>query len=286
MALRIFTNLSSLNSQRVLDINNNQLGRSISRIASGIRIQTASDDAAGLAITESIRADTRTLKQGVRNLNDGIAMINTAEGAMSEQSSILIRLREIASQAATGTIGQVERQTIDLEFASLRTELDRIAQTTEFNGQRLLDGSLAASVPTANQLIIQMGTSSATNNRVNLNQELDLTAATSSELGFSFSTVANVPGALASMDALTLAIEDLITVRARVGAVQQGLGRTLSNVSIQIENLTAAVSTIRDADLAAEIAELTKNQILVQSGAAMVSQSNLNPQAVLSLLGS
>jgi len=283
MPLRIFTNISSLNSQRVLDINNNMLGRSISRIASGIRIQRAADDAAGLAITESLRADTRVLRQGSRNLNDGISLINTAEGALGEQGSILIRLRELASQAATGTIGQVERETINLEFSALRTELDRIGVTTEFSGQKLLDGSLAAGAP--DELVLQVGVDSNINNRINLNQELDITSTSSSSLGFASENISTVAGALSAMDALTSAIEQLITVRARVGAGQQSLDRALNTLNISIENLTSAVSTIRDADLAAEITDLTKNQILVQSGAAMVSQANLNPQSVLTLLG-
>jgi len=283
MPLRIFTNISSLNSQRVLDINNNMLGRSISRIASGIRIQRAADDAAGLAITESLRADTRVLRQGSRNLNDGISLINTAEGALGEQGSILIRLRELASQAATGTIGQVERETINLEFSALRTELDRIGVTTEFSGQKLLDGSLAAGAP--EELVLQVGVDSNINNRINLNQELDITSTSSSSLGFASENISTVAGALSAMDALTSAIEQLITVRARVGAGQQSLDRALNTLNISIENLTSAVSTIRDADLAAEITDLTKNQILVQSGAAMVSQANLNPQSVLTLLG-
>ncbi len=283
MALRIFTNLSSLNSQRVLDLNNQRLGNSISRVASGIRIQKAADDAAGLAITESLRADTRTLRQGARNLNDGISMINAAEGAMGEQGAIMIRLRELASQAATGTIGQVERETINLEFTSLRTEFDRIARTTEFNGQKLLNGSLAANAP--EQIVLQVGTSSANDNRINLNQELDLTPTTASQLGYGSDSISTVSGALNAMENLSMAIEELISVRARVGAAQQGLVRALNNLNISIENLTAAESTIRDADLAEEITDLTKNQILVQSGAAMVSQSNLTPQSVLTLLG-
>ncbi len=282
MPLRIFTNISSQNAQRVLDINNNMLGRAISRIASGIRIRTAADDSAGLALSEQLTADSRALRQGTRNLNDGIALVNVAEGAMGEQSGILIRMRELASQAATGTIGQTERETINLEFQQLKAELDRIASTTEFAGQGIIDGSLAAAQP--DHLILQVGATTSADDRVDLNQEMDLTAVTSSNLGIGTANIATEANALTSLDSLSNAVDELIQIRSRVGSVQQRLSRSLNTLNISIENLNAAVSQIRDADLAEEITDLTKNQILVQSGAAMVSQSNLIPQSVLTLL--
>ncbi len=282
MPLRIFTNISSQNAQRVLDINNNMLGKAISRIASGIRIRTAADDAAGLAITEQLKADSRTLRQGTRNLNDGIALVNVAEGAMSEQSGILIRMRELASQAATGTIGQTERQTIDLEFQQLKAELDRITNTTEFAGGGILDGTLAASNP--RHLILQIGATTAADDRIDLNQALDLTTVSAANLGIGSSRISTETDALTALDQLSVAVDDLIEIRARAGSVQQRLDRAFNNLNITIENLNAAVSQISDADLAAELTDLTKNQILVQSGAAMVSQSNLIPQSVLTLL--
>jgi flagellin len=144
MALRIFTNLTSLNSQRVLELNRSRLGRSISRVASGLRITKSADDSAGMAISQTLRSDVAALKQGARNLTDGIAMIRAADGNLSEQAGILIRARELASQAATGTIGQSERETVHLEFTTLLAELNRISNTAEFNGQKLLDGSLSA----------------------------------------------------------------------------------------------------------------------------------------------
>lgn len=282
MPLRIFTNISSQNAQRVLDINNNMLGRAISRIASGIRIRTAADDAAGLAITEQLKADSRTLRQGTRNLNDGVALVNVAEGAMGEQSGILIRMRELASQAATGTIGQTERQTIDLEFQQLKAELDRITNTTEFAGGGILDGTLAASNP--KHLILQIGATTAADDRIDLNQALDLTTVTAANLGIGNSRISTEGDALLALDQLSTAVDDLIEIRARAGSVQQRLDRAFNNLNITIENLNAAVSQISDADLAEELTDLTKNQILVQSGAAMVSQSNLIPQSVLTLL--
>ena len=152
MPVRIFNNIPSLNAQRILGINNDRLATSVERISSGIRINRGADDAAGLAISEALRSDIRALRQAVRNANDGISLINVTEGALNEQSGILIRLRELASQAATGTVGSTERQTIQLEFDALRLEIDRIANTTEFNGQRLVDGSLASSVTSANHI--------------------------------------------------------------------------------------------------------------------------------------
>ncbi len=146
MPVRVFNNIASLNAQRILGTNTNRLAQSVERIASGIRINRGADDAAGLAISEALRSDIRALRQGIRNANDGISLINVTEGALNEQSSILIRLRELSSQAATGTVGSTERATIQLEFTALRNEVDRIAATAEFNGQKLVDGSLSSSV--------------------------------------------------------------------------------------------------------------------------------------------
>ncbi|MCH8157647.1 MAG: flagellin FliC, partial [Nitrospinae bacterium] len=230
----------------------------------------------------SLRSDIQALKQGSRNLNDGVSMINSAEGAMSEQASILIRLRELSSQAATGTIGQAERVTLNLEFSALKAEFDRIAGVVEFNGQKLLDGSLSAS--SGNNIILQIGLNSDEANRINLNQEIDLTAVTSRALGFNASNVSTDTSALRAMDNLTDAIDKLIDLRGRVGAIQNRLKHAFNNLQSSIEGLTQAVSTIRDADLAEEFATLTKNQILVQAGAAMVGQANLIPQSVLTLL--
>ena len=282
MALRIFTSLSSLNAQRALETGRSRLGRSINRIASGIRINSSADDGAGLAISESLRSDVRTLKQGAKNLGDGLAMVQTAEGALNEQGNILIRLRELASQSATGTIGQTERETLNLEFNALRSEMDRIAQTTEFNGTKLIDGTLASGSSTS--IVLQVGLDSSANNRINLNQELDLTAVTSQSLGLDDETIATNSGALNAMSALTSAIDQLISVRGNVGSVQNRLNTALNTLNASIENLTSAVSSIRDADLAEEVAQLTKDQIVVQAAAAMVGQANLIPQSVLTLL--
>jgi flagellin len=284
MPIRIFNNIPSLNAQRILGINNDRLAVSVERIASGIRINRGADDAAGLAISEALRSDIRALRQAIRNANDGISLINVTEGALNEQSGILIRLRELSSQAATGTVGSTERQTIQLEFNALRNEIDRIAATTEFNGQKLVDGSLAGSVVAANQILIQVGIDSSVNSRINLNQEVDLQAITSSSLGINSLSVTTAGAALTALDLLNNSISIVTQGRGKVGAVQNRLVRTIANLSITVENLSAAESAIRDADIAEEVAFLTRNQILVQAATAMVGQANLIPQAVLQLL--
>ena len=282
MALRIFTNLSSLNSQRAMQINNARLGSSLERVASGIRIHRSSDDIAAMSVSESLRGDVLALKQGARNLNDGRAMINTADGALNEQAGILIRLREITSQSATGTIGNTERATLNLEFSALRSEFDRIANSTEFNGRKLLDGSLASS--SSDTTVLQLGLDSSDNNRFDLNQKINLTAVTSSALGFSTDSIATNTGALTAMANLTAAIEKLSAIRGRVGAVQETLDFSKGAMDAHVENLTGAISTMRDADFAEEFASMTKNQILVQGAASMIGQANLIPQSVLTLL--
>ena len=284
MAVRIFNNIPSLNAQRILGINNGRLAQSVERISSGIRINRGSDDAAGLAISEGLRSDIRALRQAVRNANDGVSLINVTEGALNEQSGILIRLRELASQAATGTVGSTERQTIQLEFSALRNEVDRIAQTTEFNGQKLVEGSLASSVATSNHILIQVGIDSSEHSRINLNTQVNLSAMTSTGLLIHELSVTSSDAALTALEQINTSIGMLTQGRGKIGAVQNRLIRSISTLSIAIENLSAAESAIRDADIAEEVALLTRNQILVQAATAMVGQANLIPQSVLQLL--
>ena len=284
MAVRIFNNIPSLNAQRILGINNGRLAQSVERISSGIRINRGSDDAAGLAISEGLRSDIRALRQAVRNANDGVSLINVTEGALNEQSGILIRLRELASQAATGTVGSTERATIQLEFTALRNELDRIAQTTEFNGQKLIEGSLASAATSANHILIQVGLDSTSHSRINLNTEVDLEAMTSTGLSIHELSVTSADAALTALEQVNTSIGTLTAGRGKIGAVQNRLIRTISTISIAVENLSAAESAIRDADIAEEVALLTRNQILVQAATAMVGQANLIPQSVLQLL--
>ena len=284
MAVRIFNNIPSLNAQRILGINNNRLAQSVERISSGIRINKGSDDAAGLAISEALRSDIRALRQAVRNANDGVSLLNVTEGALNESSGILIRLRELASQAATGTVGSTERQTIQLEFSALRSEVDRIAATTEFNGIKLVDGSLASSVTANSQIMVQIGIDSTSQSRINLNGEVNLGAMTSTGLNIHNISVTGAAEALTALEEVNTAIGMITQGRGKIGAVQNRLIRAISNISIAVENLSAAESAIRDADIAEEVALLTRNQILVQAATAMVGQANLIPQSVLQLL--
>jgi len=284
MAVRIFNNIPSLNAQRILGINNGRLAQSVERISSGIRINRGSDDAAGLAISEGLRSDIRALRQAIRNANDGVSLINVTEGALNEQSGILIRLRELASQAATGTVGSTERATIQLEFTALRNELDRIAQTTEFNGQKLIEGSLASSAASSSHILIQVGLDASTHSRINLNTEVALEAMTSTGLTIHELSVTSADAALTALEQVNTSIGIITAGRGKIGAVQNRLIRTISTISIAVENLSAAESAIRDADIAEEVALLTRNQILVQAATAMVGQANLIPQSVLQLL--
>ena len=283
VALALNTNLSSLNAQRHLENNRSQLGSSINRISSG-QIEGASDGVTELTLTENIRADVVALQQGSRNLNDGTALVKTAEGALNEIFGILQRLRSIASQSANGTIDDVERISTDLEYQASLRELDRIVATTEFNGTFLLDGTLAASQPAADHNVLQLGVDSSSNNQFDLNNMLNLTNVGTASLGLSGSNITSQGDAFQALNALTTSIDDLIQARGRVGTTQIRIMHAFDNLKVQEENLTAAVSTIRDADFAEELTSLTKNQLLVQSAVAMVGQANLNPQAALTLL--
>ena len=281
VALTINTNLASMNSQRVLELSRSQLGRSITRLASGVKISGASDGVGELALSESIRSDVRALQQGSRNLNDGLALIRTAEGALNDISGTFIRLRELASQAANGTVGTTEKQTINLEYQNLLAELDRISTSTEFRDTTLLDGSLAKSASV--HLVLQLGSDSSSKNQIDLNNELDLTQVSRAAFNLEDSNVTSQGAAFLALNDLISSIETLIEIRSRAGSTQIRLTSALNNLNSQIENLTGAVSTIRDADIAEELAGLTKNQILVQAGVAMLGQANLIPQAALTL---
>lgn len=282
MPFRIFNNLASLNAQRNLGSNSDQLSLSLARIASGLRVTKSADDAASLSISETLNSDTRTLQQGAKNLNDALSLTKTAEGALNEQAQMIIRLRELAEQSVTGTIGQNQRDAIHLEFTSLVKEFDRIAKTTEFNGQKLLDGSLAKSA--VNQVYIQIGLDSGSNNRISLNQEADIEATTANTLSLDTLSVDAQSQALIAIPKLVTILETLSQARAKIGAAANRFERALSNLNVSIENLSAASSGIKDADMAQEFATLTKNQILVQSSMAMVGQSNLLPNEVLQLI--
>jgi flagellin len=211
-------------------------------------------------------------------------MINVIEGALNEQAGSIIRLKELATQGASGTIGQFERQTLQLEFTSLVAEIDRIAATTEFNGRTLLDGSLAQTIQSSQQSSVQIGIDSENASRINLNAELDLSASNSTQLGINNLSITTTATAQTALDQIDISLDALNSARGRTGALQNRFIKALGNLGVSIENLTAADSSIRDADIAEEIAQLTRNQIIAQASVTMVGQTNLAGQNLLNIL--
>ena len=280
----ILNNTLSNTAQRYLDINSKRVGQSIERVSYGTRTNKAADDVAGLAVSEGLRSDIRALRQGARNLNDGVSLLNIAEGALNEQSGMLIRLKELATQGASGTIGDFERQTLDLEISSLVAEVDRIASTAQFNGKTLLDGSLSDSIQASDQLSIQLGIDGQESSRINLNAELNLAASNSAALGINDLSATTAEDAQKSLDKIEDAFAALSSARGRAGAVQNRFSKAVGSIGASIETLTAADSTIRDADIAEEIAILTRNQIVTQASVTMIGQSNLAGQNLLNIL--
>ncbi|MBT6295659.1 MAG: flagellin FliC [Nitrospina sp.] len=282
MSLRVFTNTISLNAQRAMSVSSAKLESNLERVASGIRLQRSSDNNGAFQQTETLRGDVSTLRQGAKNLNDGISMIRTAEGALNEQINILMRLRELASQSMNGTLGNTERATQNLEFSALRAEFDRIAENTEFNHQKLLDGSLASSA--SKPVTIQIGLDSGDDSRFNLNQDMNLTAMTSSALNFSTSSISTDSAAVTALDNVNSALEKTSNIRSRVGIIMERMDFAKSNLNNSIEKIGSTIASIRDTDFAEEFASLTTHQVLVQGASAMVGQANLIPQSVLTLL--
>ncbi|MCP4606646.1 MAG: flagellin FliC [Proteobacteria bacterium] len=280
MGLVINTNVASINAQRNLGKTEDALRTSLARLSSGMRITAAKDDAAGLAISEKLRAQIRGTAQAERNANDGISLVQTAEGALNEVSNVLIRVRELTVQAATGTLGDEERLYLDAEFDNLRDEITRIASVTEFNGQKLLDGS------TSTGLDIQVGLNNVVMDRITIS----ITGTYTSQLGSAGNTlisqtVSTVAGARATMAVIDQAIEDISAIRGDLGAVQNRLSTTVKNLTTQRENLSSANSRIRDVDVAAETVSLTRSQILMQAGVSVLAQANQLPAMALSLIG-
>ena len=283
MPLRIFNNLNSQFAQNRLNNNNENLGKVISKVSSGERVQKNSDDGASHAIAESLKSDARAIRQGLRNLQSGLSLINVAEGGLNDVAGMLNRSIELANQASTGTIGSAERRTLQLEYDALKQEINRIANTNEFSGQNLLDGSLAASGP-SDDIIIHIGLDSSDENRINLNETLNLEAITTTSLGIDALDMSTAEGANSALGKLQEAIDTLINARGRIGATHNSLTRATQSLGVNIENITAAESTIRDSDIAQEVTDLTKQLLLTQASAAMVGQSNLIPEGVLLLL--
>ncbi len=273
MGIRINTNAASENIQRNLARVQDLLGASFRRLSTGLRITTAADDAAGLAMSERLRAQIRSLDQAERNANDGISLAQTGEGALQEVNNILIRLRELAIQASNATVSGADRDSLQAEFSSLRDEIDRIAQTTDFNGIQLLDGSQAS-------VTFHVGSGTSSANQISLS--LDPILATS--LGLDSLDIGSAGDPSAAIAAIDGAVTTVSALRGRLGATQSRLQSTVSSLSMQVENLSAANSRIRDVDIAFETAQLTRNSILQQVSIAILAQANALPQSALALL--
>lgn len=277
MGFRINTNVNSLSAQRTLGNTTSQLGQSLTKLSSGNRINQAADDAAGLAISEKLRSQIVSTRQAERNANDGISMIQTAEGGLNEVSNILTRLRELSVQAASDTIGESERVFSDLEYQNLKEEVQRIAQVTEFNGKSLLNGE-------GSRYDLQIGINNDSfEDRISYNAEV--TDATAAALGISGLTVSSQEGARESLEVLDAAIQNVSGQRAELGALQNRLSSTIQNLQISNENQEAANSRIRDTDFAAESAKRAQYQVLQNAGTAVLAQANADGQNALSLLG-
>ncbi len=272
--LTVNTNLAALEAQTNFNRANAALSENYSKLSSGLRVRSAADDAAGLAISESFKAKIRSLEQARRNANDGVSLIQVADGALKEVSSMLGRMRELAVQARNGTLNDDQRKYLNDEFSELRAEIDRVVATTEFNGVQLIDGSQAGGIT------FQVGAGNTTNDTITVS----ILTSTSTALGFNGDTISTFAGAGTAIANLDSAIKDISSRRATLGATQNRLQVTMSNLETYRTNLAAANSRIVDVDVAAETADMTRNNILVQAGAAMLAQANQAPQVALNLL--
>ena len=278
MGLRINTNVASINAQRNLSGTKLMMDKTLEKLASGQRINRAGDDAAGLAISENLKAQIRGLSQAERNAQDGVSLVQIAEGALSEVSNILIRLRELGVQASSDTIGATERKFLNVEFEQLTSEVDRIANSTEFNRVPLLNGTGAVfdiQIGTRNDPMSDRLTFDASSADVNI-----------AALGLNLASVADKISAQNSLSAIDQAIINVSGIRADFGALQNRLQSTINNLAVNVENLSAANSRIRDTDIAKETAELTKSNILVTAGTSVLAQANNSTKMALGLINS
>jgi len=271
MGLRINTNVAALNTSRILRRNTLDLNKSLERLSSGLRINRAADDAAGLAIAEGFRSQVRGSRVASRNAQDGVNLVQTAEGALTESSNILQRIRELAIQAANGTNSTENRLSLDLEVRQLLEQLDDIALDTEFNGVLVLSSPQTLTLQTGPQqgqtLLIAVA------------------GAKTDDLGVSGVSISTVAGAVGSLSTVDIALQSINNLRASLGALQNRLEFTINTLGIQEENAAASESAIRDADIAQETLIFTRNQILVSAGTTVLAQANIVPQTALQLLG-
>lgn len=277
MGMRITTNVAALNAQKNLGMTQRSMNTSMARLSSGLRINQAADDAAGLAISENLKAQIRGMRQANRNANDGISLVQVAEGSLNEVSNMLIRLRELGVQAASDTIGDTERKFLDVEYQQLKSEIQRVTESTNFNGYDLLNG-------TGGIIDIQVGThNDPFKDRISFNAAA--ANATLESLGLVSESAATKEGAQLSLDVVDQALVSVNAIRANFGAMQNRLTSTSNNLLVADENLSAANSRIRDADVAAETSEMTRNSILLQAGISVLGQANNSQQMALKLLG-
>jgi flagellin len=277
MGLRINTNVASLQAQGSLSKVNKESQESFSKLSSGTRITKAADDAAGLAISEKMKAEIRSAQQANRNANDGISLVQVAEGGLNETSSILVRMRELAIQSSSDTVGDSERGMADLEYQQLKSEMDRISQVTEFNGKKLLDGS-------GEKLEFQVGTGADEfQDRIGLDP-MTLNSSISS-MGVEGVDITSKEAAQGSLQSLDSAVEKISGQRAVLGSLQNRLTSTSNNLQVYAENMSAANSRIRDVDYADETAKQARNQILTAAGTSVLAQANMSSQSALKLIG-
>ena len=274
----INTNLASINSQRMLDRTQNDLKTSMERLSSGLRVNSAKDDAAGLAIANRMASQIGGMAVAIRNANDGISLAQNAESAMGVLTNTMQRMRDLAVQSANdGGVTAADREKLNEEFKQLNSELTRIITSTEFNGKKIINGSLAGGVA------MQVGANTASDNRIAISVG-DLASVIISVTTASIGSGAAASGARAAIDAIDNAIKAVDTSRAKLGAIQNRFTTTIANLQSSIENQSAAKSRITDADFAMETANLSRNQILQQAGTAMLAQANQSTQSVLKLL--
>ncbi len=275
MALVINTNVASLNAQTKLGRTSRSLAETFGRISSGLRINKAADDAAGMAVAENLSAAYKSGRVAMRNINDGISVLQTAEGAINEVTNIVKRMRELAVQSASETLDNTERAYIQQEYEELSLEVDRIAQTTEFSGTPLGNGTLT-------QMDVQVGINNTANDRVTINlgdMRATVIGVDTATLDLSTST-----GAQAALDAIDTAFDNVNGTRSGYGAVHNRLRSSLRNMEVYTESLASAESAIRDADFAYETAQMAKDQILQQAGTSILAQANMINQGAVSLL--
>lgn len=277
MGLRVSTNMAAMSANRTLVKTNDAQNKSFQRLSSGQRITQAGDDAAGLSIAENLRAQIRSMGEAEKNANNGVSLVQVAEGGLSEVGNILVRLRELAIQASSDTIGDKERSFINQEFQSLTQEVDRIANVTTFNGTPLLNGSGAKSI-----LEFQVGIRNDEADRISFN--VGENDARSAALGIDGIKAESIEDARASIDVVDGALNKVSETRARLGAMQNKLHSTTNNLAIAKENIVAARSRIADTDLAEETSHLVRENILQQAGISVLSQANQNPMTALKLL--